>query len=197
VSDRRTIVLDERDIVLLASGSKESLHAAVSQLYQLAQQRVAQSPDKVDRETGELEPRTWRFIFGEDTEDITTKQRGFLHAAVFPQIAEQVVLNGERFAPETWKEHYRRKFLPDRWKVRKLPGAKRATPQRVRVSTEDLSVKQYSEHIDMVIADATVEFGVTFIFNTEEREAVRYRRPSRKRQPEAATAAANPEFTCT
>ena len=189
MSDKRVIVLDERDIVLLAEGAKPALHAAVSQIYALAQQRVAQSPDKVDRETGEIAPRTWRFIFCEDTEDITTKQRGFLHAAVFPQIAEQVVLDGERFAPETWKEHYRRKFLPDRFVVRKLPGKKRATPQRVRVSTEDLSVKQYSEHIDKVIADAVTEFGVAFQFNHEEREAVRYRRPSRKRrQPEAETA---------
>lgn len=180
MSDKRVIVLDDRDIVLLAEGAKPALHAAATQLYTLAQQRVSQAPDKVDRDTGEIAPRTWRFIFGEDTEDITTKQRGFLHAAVFPQIAEQVVLDGERFAPETWKEHYRRKFLPDRFVVRKLPGKKRATPQRVRVSTEDLSVKQYSEHIDKVIADAVTEFGVAFQFNHEEREAVRYQRPARR-----------------
>lgn len=190
MSDKRVIVLDQRDIVLLCHGSKESLHAAARQLYALAQQRVAQSPDRIDDESGEVEPRTWRLTFGEDNEDITTKQRGFLHAAVFPQIAEQVALNGERFSAETWKEHYRRKFLPDRWVMRKLPGHKRPTPQRVRVSTEDLTVKQYAEHIDKVIADAVTEFGVEFVFDNDEREAARYRRPARKQTSHQAAEAA-------
>lgn len=190
MSGRRTIVLDDRDIVLLTHGTREALHAAATRLYELAKQRAALSPDQPDPDTGEVEPRTWRFTFGEEAEDITAKQRGFLHAAVFPQIAAQVVVNGDRFAPEIWKEHYRRLFLPDKWVTRRLPGAKRATPLRVRVSTEDLGAKGYSEHIDKVIAHAVTEFGVAFEFNNEEREAVRYRRPSRVRKPQPAEAAA-------
>lgn len=189
MSRGRVIVLDDRDLVLTCHGTREALHAAVSRLYEVAKQRVAQSPDKVDEE-GEIVPRVWRLVFGEDSDDITVKQRRFLHAAVFPQIAEQVALNGERFSPATWKEHYRRKFLPDRWVMRKLPGHKKPTPQRVRVSTEDLSIRQYSEHIDKVIADAVTEFGVEFIFDEDEREAVRYRRPARKPTTQAAEAAA-------
>ena len=64
---------------------------------------------------------------------------------------------------------------------------KRATPHRERVSTEDLSVKQYSEYIDTVIDTAALEMGVRFVFNAQEREAVRYRKPVR-RQKEAVAA---------
>jgi hypothetical protein len=186
----RVLCLDDADMVVTCVGTREALHAAITRVYEHAKTRAAMAPDKVDRETGELEPRVWRFVFGEDNEEVTTKQRAFLHAAVFPQISEQAVVNGERFVPETWKEHYRRMFLPDKWVMRKLPGHKRATPQRVRVSTEDLSVKQYSEHIDKVIADAVTEHGVEFVFRAEERESVRYRRPARrpKQQPQAVPA---------
>ena len=186
----RTVVLDDLDFVVATAGTREGLHAAVTRMYEHAKARVAASPDKVDHDTGELAPRTWRFIFGEDTDDVTVKQRGFLHAAVFPQIAEQVSVGGVRYTAEIWKEHMRRLFLPDRFVMRRLPGHKRATPQRVRVSTEDLTVKQYSEHIDKVIAHATTELGVTFHFQADEREAVRYRRPARKQPKQAAEAAA-------
>lgn len=186
----RVVVLNERDVVLTCPGTREALHAAVTQLYEHAKQRIAGAPDKVDRDTGEMVPRTWRLVFGEDADDLTVKQRGFLHAAVFPQIAEQVRVNGERFTAEVWKEYFRRLFLPDRFVMRKLPGQKKATPQRVRISTEDLTVKQYSEHIDRVIAHAVAEFGVTFHFLAEEREAVRYRAPARRRIPQPAAQAA-------
>jgi len=191
----RTIILDERDVVLLSHGSREALNAAANQLYKLAQQRVALSPDRMDEDTGEVEPRTWRFTFGEDTEDITTRQRGFLHAAVFPQISEQARLNGVGATPAGWKEWYRAEFLGWKWAVVDVPGrltrsgkpVKKRT--KVRISTEDLSVKQYSDYIDRVIAHATTEFGVAFEFRQEEREAVRYRRPARKqRQPAEAAA---------
>jgi hypothetical protein len=190
VTDRRTIVLDDRDLVIYAPGTREALHAAVNRVYEVAKERAAAAGERTDPETGEVRPRIYRFTFGEDNEDVTTKQRGFLHAAVLPQIAEQAVVAGERFSAETWKEHYRRMFLPDRWVMRKLPGHKRATPQRKRVSTEDLGVRGYSEHIDRVIADAVTVHGVAFVFDTDEREAVRYRAPARKprKQPEAETA---------
>lgn len=125
-------------------------------------------------------------------DDLTARQRGFLHAAVFPQIAEQVRVNGERFVPEVWKEYFRKLFLGSRYVMQKLPGQKRAVPVKVRVSTEDLGIKAYSEHIDKVISHAATEFGVQFVFRGEEREAVRYVAPRRKaaaaRQEEEAAA---------
>ena len=129
---------------------------------------------------------------GEWEDDITAKQRGFLHAAVFPQVAEQVRVNGERFVPEVWKEYFRKLFLGSRYVMQKLPGQKKAVPVKVRVSTEELGIKAYSEYIDRVIAHAATEFGVSFVFRADEREAVRYHPPKRKaaeqRQPEAEPA---------
>lgn len=124
-------------------------------------------------------------------DDLSARQRAFLHAAVFPQIAEQVRVGekGERFVAKTWKEFYREKFLGSRWEMVKLPGQKRATPRKVRNSTEDLGIKAYSEYIDRVIADAASEWGVVFVFRGDEREAVRYRAPQRRAERREEVAA--------
>lgn len=112
---------------------------------------------------------------GPADEPISIKQRGFMHGAVFPQIAEQAYVGPqrERFTADAWGEYYRRLFIADRWVMKKLPGAKRATPHRERVSSESLGVRRYSEWIDRVIDHAVVEFGVVFEFKEGEREAVR------------------------
>lgn len=191
-----TIVLDERDLVVTCVGTRDALHAAVSRLYEHAKERVAGAPDKVDRETGELEPRVWRFVFGEDADDISVRQRGFLHAAIFPQIAEQAILNGRGATAAGWKEWFRAEFLGWKWARIEVPGKSTKTGKpyfkrvKVRISTEDLSVKQYSDYIDRVIAHAVTEFGVEFVLDRQEREAVRYRRPARKQTRKAAEAVA-------
>lgn len=141
--------------------------------------------------------RPVRIRIGEDDEDLSIKQRGFLHKAVFPQISEQVTFpDGTRFEWRVWKEMFRARFLGDRWVMRAVPRwdakqgryvvPKRKTPHRERISTEDLTMKQYSEYIDLVIDTAVTEFGVQFVFIAEEREAVRYRAPERKRKTAAA-----------
>lgn len=117
---------------------------------------------------------------GPALEPVGVQQRRFLHGPVLTQISEQVRVFGERFVTAIWKEFYRKLFLPDAWEVRKLPGQKRATPVRVRQSTEDLGIKRYSELIDKVIAHAATEFGVEFRFESDERESVKYRPPARK-----------------
>lgn len=113
---------------------------------------------------------------GPSEEPISIKQRGFLHGAVFPQVAEQAYVGEkrERYTSEIWREYYHKLYIPDRWVMRKLPGAKRATPHRERVSSESLGVRRYSEWIDRIIDHAVVEFGVVFEFKEGEREAVRY-----------------------
>lgn len=151
--------------------TKEQAHAAAVQGYAHAQALLANG-ERV------------RITVAPDHDDITVKQRRFLHGPVLRQISEQVRVDGVRYTAEVWKEHLRRLFLPDRWEMRKVPRwdaekgmlvpAKRATPHRVRVSTEDLSIKQYSEYIDRVLAHAATEWGVQFRFETDEREAVRY-----------------------
>jgi hypothetical protein len=141
-----------------------------------------------------------RITVAEEVDSLSARQRRFLHGVVLPQIAEQVRMpDGTRYVAEVWKTYFRGLFLPDRWVVEKRPRwdakkgrmvlPKRATPHRERVSTESLSVKQYSRLIDQVLAHAATELGVEFRFLADEREAVRYVAPKRvmKKQPEAET----------
>ena len=95
-------------------------------------------------------------------EAMTTQQRKFYHSAVLTTIANQAVINGRKFSMPTYKEHYRAKFLGD--KVEERTDIKTGVIKRevVRVSTESLSVKKYSELIEKVMADAANEFGVIF-----------------------------------
>ena len=125
------------------------------------------------------------------------QQRRFLHGPVLTQIAEQVRVGGERFTTEIWKEYFRRLILErePEYEMRKMPGAKRATPHRVRKSTEKLGVRDYAKYIDEVIDYAVAEWGVAFRFEMNEREAVRYVDPKRlkKAQPKALAAATTEE----
>lgn len=112
---------------------------------------------------------------GPALEPIGVQQRKFLHGAVLKQISEQVSLGGQRYTIDVWKEHYRRRFLGDggfRWVSMQLPGAKKATPRRVAIRTEELGVRAYSKFTNEVIDDAIAELNVTFVFTSEERELV-------------------------
>lgn len=191
MAEKRVMALADTDVVLYADGAKQSLHAAFLRAWDLAKDRVCAAGLEWTDEDGEVHRRRWRIVFGEDLDDLTVKQRGFLHAAVFPQISQQVRFpDGTSYTAQAWKELYREMFLGDRYVMRKklvldqvsgrLRPAKRATPHRERVSTEDLNVRQYSDHIDRVIAHATTELGVVFNFNRQEREAARWKQKKRK-----------------
>ncbi len=201
VVDKRTLLLAETDLVMYADGAPEAVRAMFVGAYRVAEAKAAAAGLEYVDADGEIHPRRWRLTFGEDQEDIRAKQRGFLHVAVFPQIADQVRVMGERYVAKVWKEFYRKLFLPDQWEMRAdlkwdpeqrvMVPAKRKTPHRVRVSTEDLgSVKAYSDYIDRVIAHAVTEFGVAFNFDRQEREAVRWKAKKRKakQREEAASA---------
>lgn len=172
------------------AGTRELAHAAAKAAYEHAQTLIA------------LDKRV-RIQVSEAEDELTIKQRGFLHAAVLPQIAEQVRFpDGTRYAPAIWKEHLKDLFIPDKWDMVRLPFVKdrktglwkpstKKVPVKRRKSTEGLSVKGYSDFIDKCIAYATTEWGVHFVFVAEEREAVRWVAQPRKkatRQPEEATA---------
>lgn len=187
MADKRTLLLAEDDVVLYADAAPDAIRGAMVQLYQLAQARCAAAgPERIDAD-GEVHARRWRFTFGEDQEDLTVRQRRFLHGPVLGQIAEQARdEDGRAYAMPVWKEYLRAKFLGHRWESLRLPGQKRATPRKVRISTEDLTVKQYSEYIEQVLAFAATELGVVFDLDPREREAAQYR--PKKRAKSAATA---------
>lgn len=159
--------------------TREQAHAAIQQAYTYAKLLIQDGKRAM-------------ISVGEDSDPISIKQRRFLHGPVLTQISEQVRVGGERYVMQVWKEFFRKLFLPDRYEMRRVPvydkkqcrlvHPKRATPYRVRSSTEDLSVKQYSAYIDKVIQHATVEFSVVFDFDQQEREAVRWVKPVRAKK---------------
>lgn len=187
-------LVDDGDTILYFGASQEERHEAMLKANTLARELVARAiaddTAAVEPEEGEAEdpPRRFRLVIGRDHEDMSERQRKFLHGVVLMQIADQVRPNGEAFPMPIWKEYYRAKFLGVKWTHYKLPGQKRATPHRERVSTEDLSVKQYSEYIEQVIADAVTEYGVEFEFDPIEREGVRYVRKVRRKRDQAPEA---------
>jgi hypothetical protein len=175
MADGRSLLHDTDTVFFIASNQQSRLDI-MRRANDLATVLVGQAI--TDQESG----RRVRVVVGIDHEDKTVKQRRFYHAAVLPQISEQATVAGIRYTTQVWKEHFRRLYLHDRWASVRMPGAKRATPQRIRVSTEDLSIKQYSEHIDRVIAYGAADLGVVFRFRAEEREEVRWKAPKRAKQ---------------
>lgn len=125
---------------------------------------------------------------GPAKEPIGIQQRRFLHGPVLNQISEQVRVAGERFTVDVWKEYFRKLILErePKYEMRKMPGAKRKTPHRVRKSTETLGVRDYAKYIDEVIDTAVAEFNVVFRFEMNEREAVRYVDPKRLKKSNPA-----------
>lgn len=92
----------------------------------------------------------------------THQQRKYYHGYILKTISQTAVVNGRKFSLDTWKEHYRKEFLPDEVVevVDIKTGAVRNELQRV--STESLGVKKTNELIEMVSADAATEYGVVF-----------------------------------
>jgi hypothetical protein len=92
-------------------------------------------------------------------DDITERQRGYLHGVVLTEIAHGLVIDGRRSSMKTWKEHLRREFLPDKRVTFVNPITGRKSCRRVRQSTEDLGVRRMVDYIDKCCAFAA-EYGL-------------------------------------
>lgn len=148
--------------------TREQAHAAAADFYAGARMLIQDG-------------RRAEFILREYEDDISARQRGFLHKAVLTQISEQARgVNGERYRMEVWKELFRAQFLGSEWEI--VNGK----PVEIRRSTESLGVKAYSHYIDQVIADAATNWGVAFRFIAEERDAVRYQPKAKRLELETA-----------
>ena len=108
--------------------------------------------------TGQLVEATFRTH--EDAK--TDRQRAYYHGVVLKSIAQQARPNGEQHALAVWKEYFRAEYLGYKTVTSKNPITGKKIRRRVRVSTEDLGVKGYSQLIDRVSAFAATELGVTF-----------------------------------
>lgn len=188
MADSRALLADTDTVLYFAATQAARLH--------VMRQANAQAAVLVDQAISDDEPgRRIRVVVGVDHEDLTVKQRGFFHAAVLPQIAELAKVQGIRYVVRVWKEHFRSLYLGDRWEAFELVGQfdsrgrQKRSRRKVRVSTEDLTIKQYSRHIDQVIAYAASELDVVFRFRAEEREAVRWvAKPRKARAADGAQA---------
>jgi hypothetical protein len=154
--------------------TQQDAHQAATAAYALAQTIIANGQNALIECRQALEP-------------ITVKQRKFLHGPVLGQISEQVRIGGNRYVTKIWKTYFHDLFIPDEWRVEsrfhldketgELVPDKRATPRRVRISTEELGVRAYSEFTEKVIDYATLEFGVVFHFTNEEQALRRKAKP--------------------
>ena len=93
-------------------------------------------------------------------DDITDKQRGYLHAVVLAEIALYARPGGQQFPMKVWKEHFRKEWLGFKTATNINPITGRKHRTRVRVSTEDLGITAMAEYIDRIIAYAATELGV-------------------------------------
>jgi hypothetical protein len=94
-------------------------------------------------------------------DDITDKQRGFLHGVVLTEIALYARPGGVQHDMKTWKEYFRAEWLGFKVVTSVNPITGRKVRRRVRVSTEDLGIRAMAEYIDRIIAFAATDLGVT------------------------------------
>lgn len=95
-------------------------------------------------------------------DDITDKQRGYLHAVVLTEIAKFAYLpDGKRYDMKVWKEWFRSEWLGFNVVTTVNPFTGRKSRRRVRVSTEDLGVRAMAEYIDRILAFAATDLGLT------------------------------------
>lgn len=93
-------------------------------------------------------------------DDITQRQRAYLHAVVLTEIAQYARPGDQQFPMKVWKEHFRAEFLGFKVVTSINPLTGRKHRRRQRISTEDLGIKAMAEYIDRVIAYAATELGV-------------------------------------
>lgn len=92
----------------------------------------------------------------------TDRQRRYFHGVILKEISQQACPGGQKHSLQVWKEYFRAEFLGFKTVSFINPLTGKKSRRRQRVSTEDLSVKAYANHIDRVTAFAVVELGVQF-----------------------------------
>lgn len=177
--------LHDDDIVIYCEPDTKAVHAGMVQVYERAKAKVAmRGPEWIDAD-GEVHERRYRITFAEERETRSERQQRFYRGPVLKQISEQAPGG---WTADAWHEAFKRTVLGFETVRVAVAGRKRTTTyQRLR-STTDLTVKQMSDYLDEVIATATTDLGVVFVFIPKEREDVRYRKPVRRATAPASQA---------
>lgn len=99
-----------------------------------------------------------RVIVTEEEERRRLQQNRFYWGGVITRIAEQAWVDGQQFSKDAWHEYFGRQYgvcedvtLPDGEVVTR------------RLSTSDMSVKDFAEYCEKVQAHAATEYGVEFL----------------------------------
>lgn len=129
--------------------SPTQAHQAISQLWHYAKPNVIAGRKLIVRVV-------------DFEEDKTTQQRRYYHGYVLTEIAKQARVSGEKYAMETWKEHFRKTYLGSKRKKVIDPMTGKKSWRLERISTESLGVKGYNMLIEKVTAFAATELGVVF-----------------------------------
>lgn len=101
--------------------------------------------------------RPLRLIVTEGDRKRTTEMNRFYWGGVLSQVAEQAWVAGRRYDKDVWHEHFARKFGVCDEVV--LPDGEIVTRRK---STTQMTVREFSEYLQRVQADATQELGVQF-----------------------------------
>lgn len=111
-------------------------------------------------------------VRGEEYEnELSDRQRGYLHGVVLAQIAQQARdIEGKPHHMRVWKEYFRSTLLGSKRKTFTDPITGKKSRRLVRVSTEDLGVRAYAKYIDQVTAIAATDLGVTITVRFEDYE---------------------------
>jgi hypothetical protein len=88
------------------------------------------------------------------------QQHRYYWGVVLEDVAEQVVVAGQRYTKDAWHEYGKRQFLPRKTKKVKVAGRARPVVTTVIASTTDLSVRQMGDYLEKWMAFAA-ENGVT------------------------------------
>lgn len=93
---------------------------------------------------------------------LSDRQRRYYHGVVITEIAQQAKVEGAKHPFKVWKEYFRETYLGSRVETVQNPMTGLYKKVEVRISTEDLNVKEYSDLIEKVTAFAVTDLGVRF-----------------------------------
>ena len=92
----------------------------------------------------------------------TDEQRRYYHGVILTEISKQAKPNGVQYPMQVWKEYFRDLYLGHKTKTVTNPLTGKKSRRRIRVSSEDLGVRGYTNLIEQVTAYAVTELGVMF-----------------------------------
>lgn len=101
-----------------------------------------------------------RVTVEEEEDDRTEQQHKYYWAVVLRDVADQVVVGGQRYTKDAWHEYGKREFLPRKTKKVKVAGRSRPVVSTVIASTTELGVRQMGDYLEKWMAFAA-EHGVT------------------------------------